>query len=120
MTVQVGLSFNGGRIELQVSERLRVELAGSWSPPQAAVAGEGAGLAPLRRDSAQGYPAPGPAWALFTAVRKGPAVVTAHTDFGCFHTHPMCAMPQERFSLTVLVVPPPGQGAGPLPVPPAP
>ena len=117
VTVQVGLASNGGQIELRVYQRLRVVLAGSWTAPQAAAAGEGAGLAPLRRDAAHGYPAPGAAWALFTAVRKGAGVVTAHTDYACLQTHPMCARAQQEFSLTVVVVPPPGQGAGPLPMP---
>ena len=74
------LSLIGGRIELQVSERLRVELAGSWTPPQRG----GCRVDGVVIDAGQGYPEPGPARVLFTAVRKGARVMRAHTDYACF------------------------------------
>ncbi len=118
VTVQAGPSDNGRQLMLQVSQRLQVQLPDGWTAPQAAVAGEGAALMPLRRDAAQGYPRPGPAWALFTALRKGTATVTAHADPTCAHSTPRCAPPDQTFSLTVVAVPPIGQRAGPRPLPP--
>ncbi len=115
--VQVGLSDNGRQVELRRGQRLRVELAGTWAAPVAGPTGEGAGLQVLHRDSAHGSSAQGPAVATFTAVRVGLASVLATEDVPCLHTQPRCARPQGHFELTVLVIPPPGMSAGPLPVP---
>jgi hypothetical protein len=117
VAVQVGLSDNGRQVELRRGQRLRVELSGTWAAPVAGPTGEGAGLQVLHRDSAQGSSAQGPAVAMFTAVRVGLASVLATEDVPCLHTQPMCARPQGHFELTVLVIPPPGMSAGPLPVP---
>lgn len=62
-------------------------------------------------------PAPGRASAVFTATRIGGATVTAETDYACRHVGPQCELPQRVFSLAVRVLPPAGQGAGPLPQP---
>jgi hypothetical protein len=99
--MQVGLSDNGRRVEVRRGQRLQVKLAGAWSAPVAGPVGEGAGLQVLHRDSAEGSSAQGPAVAMFTAVRVGV----------------MCAHPEGHFELTVLVTPPPGMSAGPLPLP---
>jgi hypothetical protein len=115
--MQVGLSDNGRQVEVRRGERLQVKLAGAWTAPVAGPVGEGAGLQVLHRDSAAGSSAQGPAVATFTAVRVGVASVHAVEDVPCLHTQPMCARPQGRFELTVLVIPPPGMRAGPLPVP---
>ena len=115
--VQVGLSDNGRQVELRRGQRLQVELSGAWTAPVAGPAGEGAGLQVLHRDSAEGHSAQGPAVAMFTAVRVGMASVLAIEDVPCLHTPPVCARPQGRFELTVLVLPPPGMRDGPLPVP---
>jgi hypothetical protein len=117
VAVQVGLSDNGRQVELRRGQRLRVELSGAWTAPVAGPVGEGAGLQVLHRDSAKGSSAQGPAVAVFTAVRVGLAAVQAIEDVPCLHTQPMCARPQGHFELTVLVIPPPGVSAGPLPVP---
>jgi hypothetical protein len=114
--VQVGLSDNGRRVELRRGQRLQVELSGAWTAPVAGPVGEGAGLQVLHRDSAEGTSAQGPAVAMFTAVRVGLASVVAFEDVPCLHTQPMCAHPQGHFELTVLVTPPPGMSAGPLPL----
>jgi hypothetical protein len=116
----VGLSANSSLLVLHVGQRLRVVLAPDWTAPRA-VAPDAvtAPLQPLRTDSAVGYPAPGSASATFTAVRSGVALVSAHTDSRCLHTHPMCALPVHLFSLTAKVLPAPGTPAGPLPRSPA-
>ena len=118
MTIQVGLELNGGRIELRVSEHLRVVLAGVMDP----AAGHGGGGGCRADAVATGCRARlSGARGRVGGVHRGPQRPggrDAQTDFGCLHTRPMCAMPQEQFSLTVLVVPPTGQGANPLPVPP--
>jgi hypothetical protein len=54
---------------------------------------------------------------MFTAVRVGLASVVAFEDVPCLHMDPTCARSQAHFELTVLVIPPPGMSAGPLPVP---
>jgi hypothetical protein len=115
--MQVGLSDNGRRVEVRRGQRLQVKLAGAWSAPVAGPVGEGAGLQVLHRDSAEGSSAQGPAVAMFTAVRVGVASVQAVEDVPCLHTQPRCARPQGHFELTVLVTPPPGMSAGPLPLP---
>ena len=114
-----GLAAAGTVIVVHVGQRLVVGLAGRWTAPVARVreATPTASLQPLRRDQAQGFPLPGPASATFTAVRVGWAVVTAKTDDSCLHATPACALPQQVFTLTVHVLPRPGEGAGPLPVP---
>ena len=114
---QVGLSDNGRRVEVRRGQRLQVKLAGAWSAPVAGPVGEGAGLQVLHRDSAEGSSPQGPAVAMFTAVRVGVASVQAVEDVPCLHTQPRCARPQGHFELTVLVTPPPGMSAGPLPLP---
>jgi hypothetical protein len=116
----VGLSANGSLLVLQVGQQLRVVLGPDWTAPRPVAADAvTAPLQPLRTDSVVGYPAPGPASATFTAVRPGVAQVSARTDSGCLHTHPMCALPVRLFSLTVKVLPAPGTPAGPLPQSPA-
>ena len=112
----VGLSANGLLLGLHVGQQLHIVLAPNWTAPRpVAPDAVTAPLQPLRADAAVGYPAPGPASAMFTAVRPGVAQVSAHTDSGCLHTHPMCALPVRLFSLTVKVLPAPGTPAGPLP-----
>jgi hypothetical protein len=117
VVVHVGLSANGQRVDLQIGQRLEVSLDRSWTPPRVEVQDVGATLQPLRVDSAQGYPADVQAFGWFTAVRRGTTTITAHTDYACLHAAPRCAVPTKVFTLTVVVVPPSGQGAGPLPVP---
>jgi hypothetical protein len=114
------LAANGTVVIVRVGQQLVVELAEHWTAPAAAAAAASgtAPLQPLRRDRAQGFPVTGAASATFTAVRVGSAVVTASTDYACLHATPACALPQRLFSITVQVLPRPGQGAGPLPVPP--
>lgn len=111
----VGLDVNGSALVLVVGQRLRVALGSGWTPPRATAGIVTAPLQPLRTDSAVGYPTPGPASATFTAARPGVAQVSAHTDSGCLHTHPTCAMPVQLYALTVRVLPPPGTPAGPQP-----
>ena len=119
--VRLGLAAHGGTVRLQVGQQLVVTLGPSWTAPQAQtpVSDAGAMLQPLRTDSATGFPAPGTAATTFTAVRVGPAVVSAHTDAGCRHTSPRCALPQSDFQVSVQVQPPPGQGGGALPMSPS-
>ncbi|MDQ6851825.1 MAG: hypothetical protein M3070_18165 [Actinomycetota bacterium] len=117
--MSVGLAMDGRVVTLHRGQRLWVILAKNWTPPTArGASGEaGPGLQPLRSDSARGYPAPGRASAVFTATRIGGATVTAKTDYACRHVSPQCELPQRVFSLAVRVLPPAGQGAGPLPQP---
>jgi hypothetical protein len=115
--VVAGLAQDGQTVTLQTGQRLHVVLAANWTPPQAQSSGDSvtAALQPLRTDGTRGFPAAKVGAAEFTAVRTGSAVVTAHTDFACLHTTPRCLPPQQSFTLTVRVLPPPGTGAGPLP-----
>lgn len=118
--VDVGLAMNRGSVTLRRGQQLQVTLAANWTPPQAvADGGVTATLTSLRRESAQGFPRPGRGAALFTAIRPGTTTVTASTDYRCLHTRPACLPAQRLFTLRVRVVPPPGTGAGPVPVPPA-
>ena len=116
---RVGLESNGGTVVLTVGRRLVVTLAANWTPPRQRAVGSGvtAELQPLRAVSSAGFPAPGAASATFMAVRPGTAAVFAVTDDPCRHATPVCALPQQEFTVTVRVLPPAGTGGGPLPKP---
>jgi hypothetical protein len=116
---RVGLESNGRTVVLTVGRRLVVTLAANWTPPRGMAAGSGATaeLQPLRAVSSVGFPAPVIASAMFMAVRPGTATIFAETDYPCLHATPMCALPQQEFTVTVRVLPPAGTGGGPLPKP---
>jgi hypothetical protein len=116
--VVIGVNENGKTVTVRIGQRLQVVLAANWTPPQAHASGSGtAALSPLRTDSAQGYPDAVPGAAIFTAIRTGTAIITAHTDFACLHTTPRCLPPQQSFTVTVRVLAASGSGTGPLPSP---
>jgi hypothetical protein len=114
-----GLAANGTTVLVHVGQRLVVDLPEHWTAPAARAreASVTAPLQPLQRGRAHGFPVPGPASATFTAVRVGWVVVTAKTDYACLHAVPACALPQQLFTMTVQVLPRPGEPAGPLPMP---
>lgn len=93
-------------VALQVGQQLVVTLGPGWSPPRAQTPASDAGAAiqPLRTESTSGAADSAAGSTAFTAVRVGPAVVFAHASAGA------------DFTITVVVQPVPGQGAGPLPV----
>jgi hypothetical protein len=119
---RVGLESNGSTVVLTVGRRLVVTLAANWTPPKGMAAGSSvtAELQPLRAVSSVGFPATVAASAVFLAVRPGIATVFAETDYRCLHATPMCALPQQEFTVTVRVLPPRGTGGWPLPKPAAP
>ncbi len=96
-------------VALQVGQQLVVTLGPGWSSPRAQTpAGDtGAAIQPLRTDSSSGASdsaAGSVGSAVFTAVRVGQALVSAHASTGA------------DFTMTVVVQPVPGQSGGPLPV----
>jgi hypothetical protein len=103
-TVHVDQSFDGATLTLRVGQHLLLVLGGSWTPPRAAILA-GTATPPLRTDSSDGYPAPPPATALFTAFSIGTTTITAVTDAACLHTAPRCLMAQRMFAVTVHVLP---------------
>jgi hypothetical protein len=114
-----GLAANGTTVLVHVGGRLVVDLPEHWTAPaaRASDASVTASLQPLQRSRAHGFPLPGPASTTFTAVRVGWAVVSAETDYACLHAVPASALPQQLFTMTVQVLPRPGEPAGPLPIP---
>jgi hypothetical protein len=114
-----GLAADGTTVLVHVGGRLVVDLPEHWTAPAARAreVSVTAPMQPLQRGRAHGFPVPGPASATFTAVRVGWAVVTAESDYACLHDVPACALPQQLFTMTVQVLPRPGEPAGPLPIP---
>lgn len=106
MAVQLDAAAGGQTVALQVGQQLMVTLGPGWSPPRAQTPASdiGATIQPLRTDSTLGAADPAVGSTVFTAVRVGQAVVSAHASTGA------------DFTMTVVVQPVPGQRAGPLPV----
>ncbi len=91
---------DGRTVRLPVGYRLRVRLTsgGTWDPPTSSDSG-----VVVRRSSSGGYPTDQPVDAIFDAVARGGADVTAQTDAACFHTEPRCMMAQRQWSVHVVV-----------------
>lgn len=91
---------NGKTFKLTVGQRITVTLAASpmmWDQPTAQ------GSAVTRVSASGGYPGTTPAIAVFRAVAPGTAQLTSATDMQCLHTTPRCSVPQEIWSVTVVV-----------------
>ena len=91
---------NGETLRLTVGQQFTVVLATSpmmWDQPTAQ------GSAVTRVSASGGYPGTSPAQAVFRAVAPGTAQVTSATDMQCLHATPRCSVPQEIWSVRVVV-----------------
>jgi hypothetical protein len=94
----VGTDDAGSTIELKVDESLRVELDSDYAPPTARPAGI------LSRTSVDGgYPTGRPMVAVFRATAPGTADIGSTTDYACLHATPRCMLPQQLWSVRVVV-----------------
>jgi hypothetical protein len=94
----VGTDDAGSTVELRVGDSLRVELGADYRPATARPAGV------LERTSATGgYPTGQPMVAVFKAIATGSADVESSTDYACLHATPSCALPQQLWSVHVVV-----------------
>ena len=93
----LGVPDAGRTVTVRVGQRVVISLqSGSWLLPETS--------APdvlLRSATDGGYPTPRPATATFTAVRTGPAELTATSDLACAHTTPRCLVATRRWSVQV-------------------
>lgn len=91
-------SSSGKTVELRVGEYLRVELEADYQQPTARPGDV------LERTSATGgYPTRRSMIATFRAVKAGGADVESSTDYECLHATPSCALPQQTWSIHVVV-----------------
>lgn len=91
---------SGKTVELRVGQSLRVELGRDYQQPTAGTDGV------LDRTSATGgYPTGKEMIAVFRAVAAGNADVESSTDYACLHATPSCALPQQLWSVHVVVKP---------------
>ncbi len=91
---------DGKTFQLAVGQQVTVVLAASpmmWDQPTAQ------GSAVTRVSASGGYPGTAPAQAVFRAVAPGTAQLTSATDMRCLHATPRCSVPQEIWSVTVVV-----------------
>lgn len=85
-------------VHLFAGQRLVVQLSqGTYDPPVSS------SKVLVRRSSSGGYPTSQPVNAVFEAVARGTADVTASTDAACFHTQPRCMMPTRLWIVHVTV-----------------
>ena len=98
-TVVVTDDASGSAVQLHVGQRLQVRLSqATYDPPISS-----AEQTLARRTSTGGYPSSQPVDALFEAMARGHADVTAGTDAACFHTEPRCMMPTRLWVVHVTV-----------------
>jgi hypothetical protein len=98
-TVTVTDDDSGSTVHLVSGQHLRVRLSqGTWDPPDST---DSAVVA--RRSSSGGYPSDQPVDAVFDAVGRGSAQVTAQSDAACFHTQPRCLMATRQWQVSVVV-----------------
>jgi hypothetical protein len=98
-TVTVTDDDSGSTLHVRVGQRLRVRLSsGTWDPPVSS-----ADSVVTRRSSNGGYPTDQPVDAVFDAVGRGAADVTAQSDAACFHTEPRCLMASRQWQVHVVV-----------------
>lgn len=98
-------SDNGATVVLARGQLIIVALGGpglpTWDQPLAA--GPRASL--LHRVSASGgYPSSAPARAQFLAVHPGRSMIRSITDAACLHSKPMCAMAQQVWQVSVIII----------------
>ena len=91
---------NGKTYRLTVGQQLTVALSGPpmWDQPTAQ------GSALTRVSASGGYPGTTPAIGVFRAAAPGTAQVTSASDMQCLHATPRCSVPQEIWSVSVVVV----------------
>ena len=92
---------NGKTFLLTVGQQITVVLAASsmaWDQPTA----QGSALTSV--SASGGYPGTTPARAVFRAVAPGTAQLTSVTDMQCLHAKPRCSVPQEVWTVRVVVV----------------
>ncbi len=90
---------SGETVRLKVGQLLRVQLTqDSYARPVSS-----AEQIVVRRSSSGGYPSTPPVDAVFEAVGRGAADVTASTDYACFHAEPRCLRPTRQWTVHVLV-----------------
>lgn len=96
------MANNGATVRLRPGERATITLAAqgrlAWHVPAAA------GAAVRKVSGSGGYPGTQPARAAFPAVRPGRATLTAIDDTACLHARPACALPQQEWLVTVIVI----------------
>jgi hypothetical protein len=94
----VGTDDSGATVELRVGESIRVELESEYRPATARPSGS------LERTyQTGGYPSGQPMVAVFTSKAAGRADIESSTDFACLHATPSCALPQQLWSVHVVV-----------------
>jgi hypothetical protein len=94
----VGTDDAGSTVEVKVDESLRVELSSDYGPPTARPAGI------VERTSVDGgYPTGRPMVAVFRATAPGTADIESTTDYACLHATPRCMLPQQLWSIHVVV-----------------
>lgn len=91
---------SGSTIELNVGESLRVELGRDYQQPAARPNG-----VVSRTSAVGGYPTKEPVAATFRATKPGRADIESTTDYECLHATPSCALPQQVWSVHVVVKP---------------
>jgi hypothetical protein len=90
---------SGSTVHLAVGQHLQVRLSqGTWDPPDSTD-----NVVVTRRSSTGGYPSDKPVDAVFDAVARGQADVTAQSDAACFHTQPRCLMATRQWQVSVVV-----------------
>jgi hypothetical protein len=99
-TVTVSEFDAGKTISLRVGQKLEVRLGADYRPATATPDGI------LDRTSASGgYPTKEPMVATFVARAAGNARVESSTDYACLHATPSCALPQQLWSVGIIVAP---------------
>lgn len=92
---------DGETFRLTVGQQITVVLTAS---PMAWVQPTAQGSALTRVSASGGYPGTTPAQAVFRAVAPGTAQLTSVTDMQCLHATPPCSVPQEVWTVWVVVV----------------
>jgi len=89
----------GRTVELRVGDSLEVQLPSAFRPAAAHADG-----VLVRTSSSGGYPTGESMIAVFRADATGRVDVESTTDYQCLHATPSCALPQEQWSVHVVVM----------------
>ena len=87
----------GRTFVLQVGQEIKVELGRDYYAPTAS------NSVLARTEAGGGYPTGQPATATFRAMRAGESDLTSSTDYACLHTVPACGIPQQLWSVRIIV-----------------
>jgi hypothetical protein len=97
-TLGVDESDAGQTVRLKVGQKLEVRLSADYTQ---ATSSDGGVL--VRTSASGGYPTKQEMVAIFEARRAGEATVSSSTDYECLHATPSCALPQQFWSVGVIV-----------------